>query len=146
MVSLSLFSYGYCLVEKYIAALAIFPGWYQESLIALQMLSAKVPLQHDPFATWWLLEHWIQMFRTSYLFRGSSRPHPPIPVLSICQASSASTKTSPCGVVPIWRLCPSPSRVRHLHSACPALYHRLLLHLPHPPHRRNLQDRSDCLR
>ena len=51
LVSLSLLSYGYFLVEKYIAAFAMFLGRYQESLIALQMSLGEVPLQHDPFGT-----------------------------------------------------------------------------------------------
>ena len=56
-------------------------------------------------------------------------------------------QSSPCGAVLLWRLCPSPSQVCHLRSACQALYllhHRP--HLPHPPHLQNLQDCSDCLR
>jgi len=88
--------------------------------------------------------HSIQMPSTSYLLHVSSRLRPPIPVVPIHQASSASAETSPSAIVPWWRFCPSPSRVCHLRSACPAVS-LLHPHLSHPPQCRNLQDRSDCL-
>jgi len=109
------------------------------------MLSVEVPERHHLFAAEQLPELSIRMCRTSYLVHGSCPLHPPIPVESVRRASSASAETSPCAAVPFWWLCPSPSRVRHLGSACPAqsLHHP---HLPHPPHRWNLQDHSDRLR
>ena len=111
------------------------------------MLSVMVWLLSSLFGAWQLTEPSIQSSRTSDLSNGSCRMRPPIPVESVYPASSASCKHSPCGAVPCWRLCPSPSQVHHCHSACQAQY---LLHhhprLPHHPHLRNLQDRSDCLR
>ena len=84
---------------------------------------------------------------TSYLFHESSWLHPPIWVGSISQTSSASAENSPCSAVLFWRLCPSPSQVRHHHWACRALYLFHQLHcLPHPPHHQILQDPSDCIR
>jgi hypothetical protein len=64
--------------------------------------------------------------------------------VSILQASSASTETSACAVVPIRWLYPLPSQVSLLRSACPALPldHP---HLPNSLHRRNIQDPPDCL-
>ena len=57
------------------------------------------------------------------------------------------TITSTMLAVPRQSLTPSPIQVLHIRSDCKALY---LLHhlprLPHPHHRQNLQDRSDCLR
>jgi len=76
----------------------------------------------------------------------SSWPHLPKSVTSIRNASSASVDNAPCDPVPFWRLCPSPSRVCHLHPACPAqhpFHHDP--RLPQPPRRWNLQDRSDYL-
>jgi len=108
------------------------------------MLWGEVLLQLDPFGTYRQMEPSIQSLRTSYHLRKSSRPRPRIPVVSIRQGSSASAKTSPCGIAPFWRLCPSPSRVCHLLSPCLALNLCHLPHLPHPPHHRNLNDRSDC--
>jgi len=87
------------------------------------------------------------MYRTSYLSSAYCWPRPPIPVGSVRHKSSASAETSPCGAEPFWWLCPSPSKVSHLRSACPGLdllHHRL--HPSHLPHRQNLQHRSDRLR
>jgi len=47
---------------------------------------------------------------------------PPLPVISIRPASSASAEISVCSTVLFARLCTSPSRVRYLHSPCPALH------------------------
>jgi len=136
------FDYG--LVEKSLGAEAIFPGHYQESPLALQMLWVEVQLQYHMFGVWWVPESSVRFCRTSLHCHRSSRLCPPILAVSICEASAASAETSPSAAVPFWRLCPSPSRVHHLHSACTALY---LNHpdTPHPPHSQNLQDRSDCL-
>jgi len=143
--SLNLAWYDYFLVEKSLAAFAMFRGRCQQSPQALQMLSVEVPEGHHSFQAERLPEPSFQICCTSHLVHGSSRLHPPIPVESIRRVSSASAETSPCTAVPFWRLCPSPSQVRHLRSACPAQsLHRT--HLPHPPHYQNLQDHSDCLR
>jgi len=139
----NLAQYDDLLVEKSNAARAIFRGQSQETPQALQMISVQVPLQHHPFVVEQRPEPSIRMCQTSHLFHGSRRLHLPIPVGSIDQASSASAETSLWAAVPFWWLCPSPSRVRHLRSACPAvsLHHA---HLLHPPHSQNLQDHSDC--
>jgi len=136
--------YNYFLVEKSVAAFVILRGPSQDSPWPLQMVLVQVPQCHHPFGVKRRPEPSIQMCRTSYLFHGSSCLHPPILVVSILQGSSGSAESSPSAAVPFWRLCPSPSRVRHLCSACPTLppHHP---HLPHPPHRRDLQDHSDFL-
>jgi len=111
------------------------------------MLSVMVWLQSSLFGASQQPVLSIQSSRTAYLSHGSCQPRPPTPVASVGQASSASAESSPCGAVQFWRLCPSPSQVRHPRSVCHALY---LLHhhpgLPHPPNLQNLQDHSDCLR
>jgi len=109
------------------------------------MLAVRVPQCHHQF----VVEQWpepsIRMCRTSYQFHQSIWMHPSIPVVSIRQASGASAETPRCTAVLFRWLCPSPSRIDHLRSACPALAlnHR---NLAHPPHGRNLHDHSDCLR
>jgi len=138
-------SYEYILVQTSLAPVAIFQGRYQESPYAPQMLYVQVRLQHHPFTVQPLPECSMQLYRTSYLFHGSSRLGPPIRIVSIREAISASDLTPPQGAVMLWRLGPSPSPVHPLCSACPALHHHHA-HLPHPPQHWNLQDCSDCLR
>jgi len=86
----------------------------------------------------------IQSCCPSYLSHGSSQPHLPSLVESILQGSSASVKNIPCDTLPVWKFCPSPNWVCHHRSACPAQdvdHHHP--RLPHSPHCRNMQDRSD---
>jgi len=108
------------------------------------MLLVQVQPHHHPFVVQWLLEPSIQMCCTSCLCHGNSQLSPPIPVVSIWKVVSAVAESSAYAVVPLCRLCPSPSRIHHIRSACPALslHHA---HLSHHPHLRNMQDRSDCL-
>jgi len=61
-----------------------------------------VPERHHMFAAKRLLEPSIRMCRASYLIHRSSLLHPPIPVESIRQGSSASAETSPCTAVLFW--------------------------------------------
>jgi len=147
VVSRELASYDFFLVERSPAAHVMICGQYQESPYALRMFSVQVLLRPHPSAAWQLPEPSIWLSCTSNTFHGGSWPHPPNPVVSIRQGSSASAETSPSGNLAFWRLCPSPSRVHHLQSACPALYllHCLPYH-PHPPDCQNLHDPSDCLR
>ena len=88
----------------------------------------------------------LRPFGTLYLIHRSCRQRPPITVVSIHQASSAFAEHSPWAALHFWTLCPSPSQVRHLRSACPTLD---FLHpnsdLPHPSQCHMLEDRSDCL-
>ena len=95
-------SYDYCLVERFLAPFAIFWGQCQENPQALQMLFVQVPQGHHLCAVNGQPEPLIQMSRTCYIFRGSSWLHPLIPVVSICQASSASVETSACAAVLFW--------------------------------------------
>jgi len=110
------------------------------------MLEVMVWLQSCLFVAWQLPEPTIWPSRTSYLSYGSCMPYPTIPVVPIHQASYASTENSLYVALVFWRLCPSPSRVRHLHLSCPAVY---VLHhlprLPHPAHHRKLQHHPDSL-
>jgi len=146
-VSLIQASLDYFPVETSLAAFGIVQGWYHEAAKALQMLSVMVWLLSSLFGASQLPEPSVLSSHTSYLSHGNGRLHPPIPVASVRQASSTSAESSACGAEPFWRLCPSPSQVDHLRTACQALY---LPHhhpcLPHPPHLRNVQDRSHCLR
>jgi len=119
------------LLEKSLVVFATFQGQYQESPEALQMLSLQVGLRPCQFVAYCLLVLSIRQPYTSGLSLGCSRLRRPIPVASICQASSVSAENYPCIAVSFWRLFPSPSQVGHLRSACPALY--LLQHLPHLP-------------
>jgi len=137
--------YVYFLVKKSLGAFAIFWGQYRNTSYAHQMLLVMVQLHHYPFAVKQLPEPLIRMCRTSYLMQRSGWLRPRLPVVSICPASSPSAQTSPFAVVLLWRLCPSPSLVHHLGSACPALsvHHPHLAHLPNHP---NLQDGSYCVR
>jgi len=91
------------------------------------MMSVQVGLYHHSFAVQRLPEPWNWMCHISHCFHGSSQLCPPILVVSIGQASSASAGTSPFAAVPFWRLCPSPSRVGHLRSTCPAVRLQLTL-------------------
>jgi len=140
-------SFGYFPVEMSLAAFGITQGRYEEHAYAHQMLSVIVWLQPCRFGALQLPQPSIHSFRTAYLSHRTSRRRPPIQVVSVHQALSASTESSPWGALPFWRLCPSPSQVHHLRSACQALdvlHHHP--HHPHPPDVRNLQDRSDCPR
>jgi len=103
------------------------------------MLPVQVLLHHHPFAVEQLPEPSICMCCTSCPFHGSSCLRPSIPGVSICQAWSASTETSPGAVALFSELCPSHSRVHHLCSAGAALSHHHP-QLNHPPYRQNLQD------
>jgi len=144
-VPLDLATHDYFLVKKSLAAFAIFRGQCQDTPEALQSLSVQVALHHHPFPVERLPEPAMWMCHTSYLIHRSNQLRPPLPVVSIRQATSASEETSPGVAAPFSWLCPSPSWVWHLRSAGPALS----LHHPHhhhPPHHRNLQDHSDCLR
>ena len=114
VVSANLASYGYSLVEKSLAAFAIFRGPYQESPEAHYMLSAGMTLYHLLFEVERPMEPSIQSSRTSYPSHAISQLRLPSLVASIRQASSASAENAPCDTVPFWRLCPSPTRVRHL--------------------------------
>jgi len=146
-VSLNPASFDYFPFETSLAAFEIFQGQYQEPAQALQMLSVMVWLLSCLSGASQLPESSIQLSCTSYLSHGSSQLRPPILVASVSQASSAFAESSPCGAVLLRRLCPSPSQVHYLRSACQSLY---LPHhhprLPHPPHLRNMQDRSNCPR
>jgi len=138
-------SHDYVLVRKSRAVFAIFWGQCQDILSALQMLFVQVWLYHHLVTVERQPEPWIRIWRTWCVFHGTCRPHPPVPVVSIGQASSASAETSPCAAAQYWWLRPSPSRVLDFRSAGPALS----LHhprRPHPPHGRNMQYRPDCLR
>jgi len=139
--------FDYVLVDKSLAEFAILQGQCQDTPYALQMLSVQVGLHHHPFVVPPLLVPLNRLWHTSYLCYGSGKLRPPIQVVSIHQVSSASAETSLCANVLFWGLCPVPSRVRHLRSACPALtlHHPHPPHPPHPPHHRNMQDHSDCL-
>ena len=108
------------------------------------VMSVELAQYHHPFAVEQRQRPSLWMWCTTYLFCGSNGLHPPVPVVSICQASSVSATTSPCGAEPFWWLCPSPSWVRHLRSGFPALS----LHHPylrHAPNCRNIQDHSDSV-
>jgi len=145
VVAQNLAPFDYFLVEKSLAAFAIFWGQCQDTPLALQMLSVQVPPHPHPSAVEQLPEPSIQICCTSCLFHGSSRLRPPILVGSIREASSASAKTPPYAAAPFWWLCPLPGQVRHLRWGCPALS----LHHPYLTdhcHCRNLRYRSDCLR
>jgi hypothetical protein len=61
------------------------------------MLLVEVPERHHVFAAERRPELSIRWCRTSYHVHGSSQLHPPIPVESICRATSASAEASPCG-------------------------------------------------
>jgi len=133
------------LVERSLAAFVIFRGECRDTPYPLKMLSVQVQLHHHPIDVYWLLVPSNWMFRTGYLVRRSSWLHHSIRVLWIRKPSSSSVETCPSTAVPFWRLCPSPSWVRHHCSACPSLS---LDHprLPHPTHRRYFHDHSDSLR
>jgi len=140
-------SFEYFLVEMSLPAFPIVLGRSQELKYSLQLLSGMVWQQSCLFGAWRPPECSIRQFHTWYLSHESNWLHPPIPVGSIRQISSADAEHSPCGAVPFYWLCPSPSQVHHHHWTSRALYllHHLSL-LLHPAHHRNLQHRSDCLR
>jgi len=102
------------------------------------MWSLQVPQHHHPFTVQPRPAPSSRMCRTSHLWNVSRRLRPPIPVVSIYQASSPAGAISPCAAAAFWWLCPSPSQVRHHCQARPALslHHP---HLPHPPHRQNFK-------
>jgi len=118
-VSVNLAWYDYALVEESIAALAILWRPYQESPYPDQLSLVQIGLHHLPFVVEWQPEPWIQLSFTSYLSHRSSRPRLPSLVSSVSQASSASAENAPCDAVSFRRLCPAPSLVHHLRSACP---------------------------
>ena len=101
--------YDYSLVEKSLAAFAIFQGHDQDSPEAHQMSSPEMTLRHLPFEMEWLPEPSIQSSRTSSLSHGRSRPRLPSLVASIRPGSSASARNAPCATVLFQRLCPSPT-------------------------------------
>jgi len=74
----------------------------------------------------------------------SSWPCLPILAVSLAQDLAASAGISRCAAVQFGILCPPPSWVCHLRSACPDLkLHQP--HYPHPPHRLNMRDHTDCI-
>jgi hypothetical protein len=77
-------------------AFVIFPGQFQDTASAIEMLSGQVPLHPMPFADSRLPERSIWMWYTLYLVHNSSLLHPPIRVVSIHEGLSASAVTSPC--------------------------------------------------
>jgi len=136
-------SYENFWVESSLAAFVIFRGHYEVSPYALPMLSVQMRLRPAPWAIEPLPRHSIPSSRTSHLSHQSRRLGLPIAVASICQASSTVVEDPSCNaVVPFWRLCPSPSLVHHLCSACTDLY--LLHHHPHLPHPHHHQKLQDC--
>jgi len=92
-------SFDYSLVEKSLAAFAIFWGCYQASPLAHQMSSAQNGLHPLPFTIERPPEPSIPKTRTSYLSHGSSRPHLPSLDASIRQALSTSAENAPCDAV-----------------------------------------------
>jgi len=89
-------SYVFFVVEVFLAAIAILCGQCEETANVLEMSSVRVPLYHHPFGVERLPKPSIRVCRTSWVYHRSSRLHPPILVVSIRQASSATAKTSPC--------------------------------------------------
>jgi len=138
-------TYNYFPVEKSHAAFAIFWVQYQRSPSALQMTSVEVRLSVHPLWNQSWPESSIWLSQPSYHIHGSSLPHPPMRVVSLHEALPPSTEISPCGVVPSWRLWPSPSWVHQLPSAGPAVYHHHLLQLPRRLCSWNLQDYLHCV-
>jgi len=61
-------------------------------------------LHLDSCVVQWLPELSIEMHRTSYLFHGSNRLHPPLPVELICQVLAASGEATPWTAEPFWIL------------------------------------------
>ena len=97
---LNLASFDYFLVEKSLAAFAICPGQCQASSWPLQLLWVQMRLHHPLFTVWRLLKPSIRLCCTSYPFHGSSQLSPPIHIVSIDQASSASAEPFQCAAVP----------------------------------------------
>ena len=138
-------TYDRFLVEKCIVAFAISCGPCQNTPLSLEMMSVELPEHYHPFTVEHLREPLNRMYCTFKLIHVSSRIYPPIPVVSIRRAASASAEISPRTAVSFWWLCLSPSWGCHLRSVGPTLS----LHCPHLrnlPHCQNLQDHSDVLR
>jgi len=93
--------YDYFLVEKSLAALALFHGQCQGTPFILQSVSVQVPLHHHLFAVEQLPEPSIRLCSAAYILHGSTLPRPPIPVVEIDQSSSASNVTSSCAAAPV---------------------------------------------
>ena len=135
-VSANLASYDYSIVQKLLAAFAIFTGLNQESPNAHQMSSAPMTLNRLLFEVEYQPEPSIKLSHTPYPSHGSCRLRLPTLVVSIRQASSPSAESATCDTVVFERLCLSPSRVSHHRSACPP--QDLLRdhpHLSYPPNR-----------
>jgi len=95
-------------------SISICRGKYQKSPEAHRMLSAHTTLHHLCCEVKRQPERSTQSSHTSYPSHGSSRPHLPILIMWIHQASSACAENTAYDSVPFWRLCPSPILDCHL--------------------------------
>jgi hypothetical protein len=103
VASPNLSHYDYFLVEKSLAAFAIFRGQCQDIPSAFQMVSVEVPKNHhDSVAAEQLPEHFIAMCSTSIVVHRRYWGNLPILVGSICRASSASVESSSCSAILLW--------------------------------------------
>jgi len=132
------------LLEKSLVVFATFQGQYQESPEALQMLSLQVGLRPCQFVAYCLLVLSIRQPYTSGLSLGCSRLRRPIPVASICEASSVSAENYPCIAVSFGDCFHHPARsVIFAQLAQLCIFSSICLIYPNPLHRQNLQEHSD---
>jgi hypothetical protein len=108
-------SYAYILSDKLHGALVVIQGRNEESQYFHEIVSIQMLQHHTPFVVAQQPVHSRQILCITHLSHGSGWLHLAIPVASIDLTSSAFANTFLCKGVSFWKVCLSPSRVRHLH-------------------------------